>query len=513
MKEIFARYNRIHIWQIALSIFFIGLFLYDFFSYPALLHWENYIYHNYLAVDEIPPFNNEKFLLKIFNVCSIDACIARFRPLGHLATMLDAKFIFFSNLYINYGFHSIVHFFSMVISVLLVYKIIRYSKPSVSRSTTLLLSAYILISSAVLMNSSTVFRPVKSVTAMVVLIMYYFFISSNIHYSVFLKEFQKNNIFKICIIFGKVIFFSCLCLVDEQVGLFLFLFLLAAGILFIFFKRGMEFVLTFGLVAISYVVMQKYIAPITYVWFTSPQIQKDFSDPFSFLVLDFNLLIKSLENLGFQTLSLVGGFAHRSFGFHLGVVCVIFLSILFLYRSLYHKIESETSKVNLLFSTLVFLGSWVMTYVLGLRHPPIITDIGVIRSSFYSLPAIFVCFLFALNLLSIDNFSVINRRVVMIVLFLFSMDSFFQVTRTRNLDIPSYKNFSTGPLDGWVESQVVRGVLLRELNLSEYYNRLSPAGKSYIDIILQYLDREMELPPVTDRWYKEKISARKLLFQ
>lgn len=471
-----------------LSALCLVVFLYDYVDFPSFLHWENYYYQPYFVLDKMPPLHgNTKSYLKIFNVCSIDACISRFRPAGHALSMMDAKFIFFINKYLHIGFKSITQFFLIFFIVGFLYKIFVQLKPHWTKGESLFVAAFYSVTFSSLLSNTFVFRPTKTAAALAGVVFYYLWIQRGK-----LAELSKKTQILL------VLLCQLLLLVDEQAILVGFIFFLLSLIEWVRLKNLRPLIFT-SVNFIFVLFMQKVIAPITFAAYTSPNIQKDYSSPLSFLKVDFTFIKASLDNLVIQLGGFLGYMSYYQMGYWLFVALVLVFIVKKLRQNQW-KIQWKEVVFNESFLILFFI--WGIYYVLGLRHPPVIMDPGSKYSSYYSMPTNSLMYIVVLPFVFDQLKKYFKSLGTATVLLLLTFLTFSAVKDYRvNILPPNVKDIISK--NTWQETRLIGDIVTDKKPVEENYPLLSFQAKRFLEIFLAYTGRESELPPREDWAFKE----------
>lgn|GEM_PF-6188323 len=332
---------------------FVGIFIIDYLTTTPLIHEENYVYLPYLGASS--PNGLAGQLLKIFDVCHVDACVDRFRPGGHLLELIDAHAIqAFGGLL---GFHSPLHLVLVLGLIPLLAAGFKYLAPSLPTASRWALGAYFSTASQVLVLSSFYFRPGKIFAACATAFIFWFWMR------------YRGRELRSAAWISLAGLLSLLLLFDEQIVITVGVFA-GASVLDLIRRRGGPVpVIAFVLATLIYLATVKWVAPITYEWFSSSSALPSYSSLSDFFVLDREHSIQAYKALVIQFATL--------FGPSMGWIGLSTASILAAFSALVYwrprQPQPREPDKNLGWTALyLIVATFVMIYVLSLRHPPIL---------------------------------------------------------------------------------------------------------------------------------------------
>lgn len=150
-----------------------GFWLLDYFATPTIVHHEMFL---------IQPSLDRPGFQKFFDVCGLDICLGRLRPLSYFFEWIDFKVQDISYFETGY-FRSLTHFIFSILTALVFYRAI---SGFLSKRLSLFLSIFLISSPAWLMAQRILFRAGKPITGFTVafLTMIYFRPISNLKWKV-----------------------------------------------------------------------------------------------------------------------------------------------------------------------------------------------------------------------------------------------------------------------------------------------------------------------------------------
>jgi hypothetical protein len=207
--------------------------------------------------------------VKIFDVCNLDDCFNRFRPVANAFHFLDALMIGYLNPGIAYHFKSISHLIfglATALTFALTFKRLITAK---DYGFALALGAFIIISIPWLAPNNIFFRPGKFIAAWLAAYGFYVWVRFT-HLSVIQSQQTENRL----AFWLAIILWSIFSLSDEQSSFVIALFFGLAFIELLFKPQKNAFFALMVLIAIIHGLALKFLAPWTYLHYASNQIDE-----------------------------------------------------------------------------------------------------------------------------------------------------------------------------------------------------------------------------------------------
>ena len=411
--------NKNSFFFLSISAIFLFLFIFSWLNSDPLVHQENFRYIPFLASQ-----GNGSFFSKILDVCSMDDCYDRFRPLSHLFHWLDSMLIVSLNKYIPYHFRSLSFLLMGLATALTLAAVFRRISAPEDWAFAIMLGAFSVTQVTWLVGNYVFFRPGKFITAWLVAYSFYLWVSYSKS-----SVLDLNTRKKLFYYFLSLFVLSVTGLADEQATFVILLFLGLACVEFLIDSKRTAFIFLTGMATLFQVFSLKVIAPWTYRYFSSNKI--DYSsfeisrligfkpevigsalmgiykskniNLYDFSItrfIDFNTLVakSALGTLIDEFMVIFGDspFWGREV---MGFVFIFFIIPLFVIFIKYSQVAFGKI-VKAVFIACYFSASiFLMLYLMGLSFSPS-TAPGMVQSGYYALPASLLFFgLFFIGLL------------------------------------------------------------------------------------------------------------------
>ena len=451
---------------ITFQLLFVGIWVYS----DPLLHVENYIYLQYLT-----NLNGAGWLTfqKIFDVCGMEACFARFRPFGTLFHLLDDFFIVKLNHYIPYHFRSLTLLISGI-SIAFTFTFAFYKlRQKNGFPFSFMLGSYATMLPVLLVGNTMFFRPGKYIVAWLISFLFYLF-SDSIN-SINNKKNINNHFFYII---SSILVITLTGFSDEQAIFFIFLF---TGAAIIYSFKNFDLILMLVLLSSSIIQILLYlmISPLIIINYATHPINYTYSALISYADINVKTSLQVIEAM-FTDLMMIFGNA-PSYGFL--VISINFIFPVFIFTTLFFYFHKQKITVFFLLYLFYFcFGYFILLYIMGIAHYPVLT-IGSRLGGYYSLPP--VVFLFGLISFSLIYSNILSlfflKKFLAICLICWSILSIFNLIKLEDYfshrNLPKY--IEGYPVDIWEESKTV-GRIIFKCNDEVVLNKLSPHAQSFI---------------------------------
>ncbi len=347
----------------ALGGLFVAAFAVDFASFSPALHPENYKYLPFYASSA--PWSVE--LAKPFDVGAVEACLNRFRPLGHLLELLDAKFLAaFAGGGGRGGFRSLSHLLFALGGAVALGAAIGRALPGLHRAHLVAFGGFFLSSWHVLVMNEVYFRPAKTVGAFATALL--------------LGEWLRGR-GRVTTSVGASVFWTLVfwatTLVDETPAFVLGALLVAALVERAGARVRNPFAARAACALLFFAISAAWIGPWTFGRFSSCVAIRPYSDPGSYLELSLPLLRDALRITASQVALFFGGFSEKSW---VPVMSGVLILAAPLTRS--GKAAGTVLPAPRWLSAFLFLAAVGMHYGMACRHRPIL-DLGVRETGYY----------------------------------------------------------------------------------------------------------------------------------
>lgn len=484
------RTNFIEYLKLILSCIFILSFVYDFATVVTVPHTENFVYYPYLAESAKNIFSE---FAKLFDVCSVDFCIARFRPFGHFLELIDAKVI---KNFPWVGFKSISHFISALLSAFTVYLCLQNMNTKLTKASKVLISTFTLALPTFPLMSAVYFRPGKSFAAFAALYVFYLWLKySKIPLKQVLDKKEKLTwAFHLALL-------SIFTIGDEQVVLVIGIMMMVSLFEFIILKKGHLYQALTWLSLIFFLVGTYVIGPLTYSQYSQKLVTgyENYNNPLSFVSFNVDGIYYSFKALFWEYGLFFGNSGDYNF-ILLKVLAIIYLGFL-LDHFISKKKRTDSKAVRKRFTDIfknihpyyvliaISLGIVGSIYALGLRHPPVFQD-GTNQSGYYIMPTsmlLWIAFIwFMVDRKYIDK--VINSYIISLVMIFFlylntkSVYSFRSYTSLTDYTLAPKEK----PLTGWAECRFVRDMTLNPDKMKDKNDyQISEKATAFIEYYLK----------------------------
>ena len=419
---------------IAASFFF--LFGYCWFHSDPIMNPENFRYLPHLLGQD-----NLSLWAKIFDVCKMDDCFSRFRPLAHFFHWVDSQFIANLNPYIPYHFRSISFFFFGIATAFTFAAAFNRFSSEDNWAFCLMLGAFVITQITWLSGNTYFLRPGKIMTTWGV--SYCFFVWAC--YSQLSLKNVTNKSRRGYYWFSLLLFFL-LGLVDEQATFVIFFFFGLASNEFVFDRRKSAFLILTGMASLLQIISLKFIAPWTYHNYVSNKMDFSAFDITRFIVSLLKFLLSKLNLTDHQLNSIYQYFNVSSpisvneikniteiapmamatlideclvfFGdapyWGQGFMVLITILITVLFSFLLVKNRSNITFIKLIKAVIIFLYFIISIYLalllMGISFAPAVSP-GSVQNSYYTLPgSSLILGLFFIGLFKLNTFKSRNIK-------------------------------------------------------------------------------------------------------
>lgn len=295
---------------------------------------------------------------KVFDICGVDRCTYRSRPLGYLGEWADAKLLYAFNRELAFGFRSLVQSVSLFLAALLLFTLFQrmFQRPLLAFG----LSCLFLLSTQVLAIHTVYFRSAKSIAAAIFAALLAFLVTR-------LRENRDLSRRAMAVGMGLT---AVACLFDEQVPAYLLL--VGAGLLGLWWlDRGFTLALRFAQLYFGalgfYLVYHLFIGPrLIVVTTVTPQASS--LSRIKDLMLKPSLIWGNLANF-FRQAGLMLGNIPDAFPLWAAVLeGMAVASVLALLVRMRRRLPGDR---NARVAAMLCLASLGLVMGLGLWHPPI----------------------------------------------------------------------------------------------------------------------------------------------
>jgi hypothetical protein len=467
--------RRENIASYLLAGFFAFLFLYDWITTQPLLHWENFYYMPYLGANDGKGCFHE--LLKVFNIPAIDAPIARFRPVGHLFELVDAKLVTTLNPAVPLGFRSIMHLILVLCCVPFLAAGLRKLFISWPVAFAWACASFFCAFPQVVVMNSVYFRPVKTLAAFMLAFLFWMWAS---YRTTTFRDLTTRR-FGLLGWCGATLATILLCFGDELCSVVALLFLGLA-----FFealasrKLSALFVTMLTAVVVAWAVT-KYFAPWTYDHLIASPIDRHWSDLSKGFKYDKLLADESGVAVLYQFSMIFGNSPQYVLRLPLLLALAVFavLSLDSAAGATNSPLDKRTLlllRVGLPISVIAVFGT---TYLMASFHHPTVT-LGSQNTGYYNVPTSLLLYLvlsMTLGAMGVFNSSK-NRKIWMVALLACSILGIVSLRPLRALNYPDES--PAQKVDFWTLSALVGKITRGQYTPESQWSRLSPGAKYFL---------------------------------
>ena len=363
----------------AVVLAWIAAFTWDFVLSPSTVQREQYGYLPFM-LQHAETWRDVGG--KLFDVCQLDGCLARFRPLGHLLEWGDSFLTISISRNLNIHFKSFVQFACSLLTALALAVAFRPILKNVNRTWRWALAAFVLSLPSLLVLNSFYFRPEK------------IFSAAALAGSLALWQHCRSGGRPHRMICAGVLAFAACG--DEVIPLYLALFTAVSWIETTWITRETRWrkpaaFTQIGLLALAiFGALLVFVGPWAFRTFATGPINRDYSSPLSFIDLRPRLWAESVKSLFNQLRSNFGGGLHPGLG-SISAVGVIFGGLGSL-RSWRRPTKTPNPQPPALTLVLLLGGVTAIQDLLVMRHRWLLQPSLQFQGYYYVTPVILLFF-------------------------------------------------------------------------------------------------------------------------
>ena len=421
--EWLERHEQAVAWS-AVAIAF-AVFLLDTARTAPLLHIENWHHLPFYGRSRGLGLWGE--LTKVFDVCAVDDCLWRNRPVNFLLELIDTKLLMeFNAAVLPWGFRSLSRLALVPATAACVAAGLRAIAPGLPRASAWVWGAAFAASGQVLATAAIVGRPAKLWAAFGTALVFWLW-ASLARAPVFSRATAAAGAALCAAVLG-----------DEQVVFLLGVFVVLDAWRLCAERRsggsssdrpGGAF-LGAGLAGLAFWALNfLWVGPWLVRSYSTGALQREWSDPRSFLRADLGLLRDVLSSLGYQLTAVLGNWWDGGWAAKVLSATGVLLALAAVRGTAPGRSPAHRRHVGTVLATAVV----VMITMMGARHPPILAE-DIRRLSYFQATALVALLVLALWFERRGALaSALRRSLVATALIAFAVSSYLATPRTKEI--------------------------------------------------------------------------------